>query len=92
MLARLLQARLTPTLCIPSAAHFLTPSPQLLRTSMSLCSRQHKLTDEAGMKRMWFSLLDVFLVPQRLLKEEGSRYSSPPFPIVKMAQCIFQST
>ena len=65
---------------------------QLLRSAMSLCSRQHKLTDEAGMKRMWFSVLDVFLVPQRLLKEEGSRYSSPPFPIVKMAQCIFQST
>ena len=65
---------------------------QLLRSAMSLCSRQHKLTDEAGMKRMWFSVLDVFLVPQRLLKEDGSRYSSPPFPIVKMAQCIFQST
>ena len=65
---------------------------QLLRSAMSLCSRQHKIIDDEGMKRMWFSVLDVFLVPQRLLKEQGSRYSSPPFPIVKMAQCIFQST
>lgn len=79
MLARLLQV------CVlqASMSHVLTIllAVQLLRSAMSLCSRQHKIIDDEGMKRMWFSVLDVFLVPQRLLKEQGSRYSSPLFPL-----------
>jgi hypothetical protein len=93
LLARLLQVFVLQPHS-PLSLTRLTPSlaSQLLRAAMSLCTRQHKVADEEGVKRMWFSVLDVFLVPQRLLKEEGSRYSTPPFPIVKMAQCIFQST